>query len=187
MIAGKGRLVSQISVGGMPKDLILVDGNTFREVFTLNRPYIFHGEYTAAADENDYSNSRNFLTSDGLAGLSISPDGWLASFFSNLPERGFMNAVGGIIRAEVRKLVCIASEDRALVYMYMQLGFSVCAETLDDRGLMRKYHGKRFVEDYSLYHKVLYHVFMINDAFYREDKFQLFNNYFKALEYVESL
>ena len=71
--------------------------------------------------------------------------------------------------------------------MYMQLGFSVCAETLDDRGLMRKYHGKRFVEDYSLYHKVLYHVFMINDAFYREDKFQLFNNYFKALEYVESL
>ena len=70
MIAGKGRLVSQISVGGMPKDLILVDGNTFREVFTLNRPYIFHGEYTAAADENDYSNSRNFLTSDDLAGLS---------------------------------------------------------------------------------------------------------------------
>ena len=142
-IEGKGKPVFRISVGGVPKELLLVDGDTFHEAFTLNRPYIFHGECTAAADENDYGASRNFLTADGLAGFSISADGWLSSFFSNLPERGFLEAVGDIIRKDTRKLVCIASEDRVLVDMYMRSGFSVIAETLDDRGLMRKYHGKR--------------------------------------------
>lgn len=82
-----GSPVATLTFSGVSRDLLMVDAETFAEVFSLNKPYIFHGEYTAPAAENDYRNAENYLTSDGFAGFSISSDGWLMSLFSNLKEK----------------------------------------------------------------------------------------------------
>ena len=175
-----------LSVGGSKKQLLLVTGDVFADVFTLNRPYIFHGEYTASAAENDYMTARNYLISDGLAGFSISADGWLMSLFSNLPVERFLNEVNDIIKTNVNKLVCIASEDCYLVSMYERMGFSVCAATEEDRELMRLYHGDRFMDDYLQYHKSLRHIFMIHGNTVMNG-IRYFQDYFEALEHVCSI
>ena len=141
----QGTPITPLTFGGISRNLLMVDAITFAEVFTLNRPYIFHGEYTAPATENDYANAENYLTSDGLAGFSISSNGWLMSLFFNTEENGFLKASAGIIREKARKLVCIVSEDQKLVDIYKAIGYHVVATTTDDISLMREYHGDRFV------------------------------------------
>lgn len=187
-IRGKvqGTPIASLTFGGIPRELLKVDAETFAEVFSLNRPYIFHGEYTAPASENDYRNAENYLTSDGLAGFSTSYDGWLMSLFSNTEQKGFLRASEGIIRGKARKLVCIVSEDTKLVDIYKALGFYVVATTIDDIDLMREYHGERFVLDYLQCHSSLRHVFMVKGKA-SEDDISIFADYWKAKEYVQEL
>ena len=187
-IRGKvqGTPIASLAFGGVSKELLMVDAKTFAKVFTLNRPYIFHGEYTAPAAENDYENAENYLTSDGLAGFSISSDGWLMSLFSNAEEKGFLRAVEEIIRGKARKLVCIVSEDQKLVDFYKASGFHVVATTIDDISLMREYHGDKFVKDYLQHHTALRHVFMVQGESSKDD-IGAFADYWKAKEYVQEL
>ena len=182
----QGTPIETLTFEGIPKELLKVDAKTFAEVFSLNRPYIFHGEYTAPAAENDYENAENFLTSDGLAGFSISSDGWLMSLFSNTEEKGFLRAIEGIIRGKARKLVCIVSEDQKLVDMYKTIGFHVVATTTDDIPLMWEYHGERFVRDYLQHHTALMHVFMMWGKASGND-IRVFADYWIAKEYVQGL
>ena len=187
-IRGKvlGTQVTTITLSGVSRELLMVDAETFAEVFSLIRPYIFHGEYTAPAAENDYENAENYLTSDELAGFSISYDWWLMSLFSNTEEKGFLRAIEGIIREKARKLVCIVSEDTKLVDIYKALGFHEVATTIDDIPLIRKYHGDRFVRDYLQRHTSLRHVFMIQGESSGDD-IRVFADYWKAKDYVQGL
>ena len=182
----QGTPITSLAFGGISRELLMVDAETFAEVFSLNRSYIFHGEYTAPAVENDYRNAENYLTSDGLAGFSISSDGWLMSLFSNTEEKGFLRAIEGIIREKTRKLVCIVSEDQKLVDIYKAIGFHAVAITVNDIGLMREYHGDRFVQDYLLRHTSLRHVFMVKGKA-SEDDIRIFADYWKAKEYVQEI
>lgn len=187
-IRGKvqGTPIASLAFGGVSRELLMVDAKIFAKVFTLNRPYIFHGEYTTPAAENDYENAENYLTSDGLAGFSISSDGWLMSLVSNTEEKGFLKAAEGIIRVKARKLVCIVSEDTKLLDIYEALGFHEVATTIDDIPLMRKYHGDRFVRDYLQRHTSLRHVFMVQGDVSGAD-IRAFADYWEAKEYVQGM
>ncbi len=57
-----------------------VDGNLFRECFSIARKFLFNGD---AVDIHDsYDDCKCYLSSDGLSGFAIEPDGNLVSVFS---------------------------------------------------------------------------------------------------------
>ena len=52
-----------------------IDGNTFRDCFSIVRKFLFSGD---AVDIHDsYDNCKCYLSSDGLSGFAIEPDGKL--------------------------------------------------------------------------------------------------------------
>ena len=145
--------------------LLEVDGETFSSIFSINRRFLFRGDYTAPASENDYSSARNFLTDEGLSGFSVSNDGWLTSLFSNARTKGFLKTVSPFIKTIANKLVCIAGCDikcSKLVKLYAKyFNFKKVAMTKDDTELMAKYHGQEFTRHFHQANERLYHVFMV--------------------------
>ncbi|MCR5624553.1 MAG: hypothetical protein K6G11_04840, partial [Lachnospiraceae bacterium] len=161
----KGVKVDEFKIEKENHQLLKVDGNIFKKVFTENRKYIYKGDFTAPPDDNDYSDSANYLSEDGLAGFSITKDGWLTSFFSNYGRSGFSKAVKKYIVNSAYKLVCIVAdsdENNGLVRLYENLyGFRKYAATIDDTEVMRKYYGSEFIDNFVSKNGVPFHVFMI--------------------------
>ena len=141
MRANIGALVSgdfagDISLGRSTTRLLKVDGEVFGRVFTMNREFLYRGDYTAPSDENDYRNADNYLTEDGIAGFSITETGWLVSLFSNCSERGFARAVAGFVSPRAYKLTCIVTDKNpggGLIELYEKCyGFRPYARTIDE-------------------------------------------------------
>ena len=186
----KGEYIKTITIDSYQRKLLKVDGKTFKSVFVVNRIYLQNGEYTAPPDENEYIESSNYLTEDGLAGFSISPTGWLVSLFSNYTFSGFAASVNSIIREKASKLVCIVSdslEENRLVKHYKEcFGFRVYARTTDDTEIMTIYYGREFISNFISRHGKPFHVFMVSElAKTVNEEIAVFNDYFKAEEFVE--
>ena len=73
--------------------LLTVSPVCFKRSFDVNRIYLYRGDFTAPSYENDYFNAVNYLTENGLAGFSVSNDGWLSSLFSNQTWKGFARMI----------------------------------------------------------------------------------------------
>lgn len=69
------------------------EGKLFHDIFEAVRIYLPNGELVDLHD--DYSNCKCFVTSDGLCGFAIEPDGNLVSVFSLSPStnKGFLYAI----------------------------------------------------------------------------------------------
>ncbi len=175
---------------GEVRRLLKVRGEIFKTVFTENRKYLFRGDYTALPDENDYSNASNYLSEDGLAGFSVTDNGWLVSLFSNQSRPGFAAAVREYIIRDAYKLVCIVTdkaEDNKLVRLYEQLyGFRIYAETTDDTSVMRRYYGDEFIDAFVSRNGTPFHIFMIGcNAEGEGTGVRCFEDYFEAEAYVD--
>lgn len=168
--------------------IISVNGDVFKKVFSINRQYLYRGNFTADPDENNYSESDNYLTSDGLSGFSITSDGWLVSMFSNHAHRGFMNSISGFLRNNVKKLECITTDNEPyLVDMYIKhLDCSIVARSVDDTELMYNYYSEEFMDLFLNSYGRPYHIFMINDG-KREKHMKTISGYFNAHRYVNEL
>ena len=171
--------------------LFQVDGKVFKKVFSINRKYLFHGDSTAPANENDFYENENYVTENGLSGFSLTKKGWGCSLFSNQPWNGFAKGVKNIITDKTKKIVCINSENdfsHNLVDMYENLlGFSVCATTIDDEKIMREYYGNKFMNNFvKRQGKKPHHVFMIRSKT-KPKEIKTFEDYFEAYEYVDKL
>ena len=170
--------------------LLEVDGETFSSIFSINRRFLFRGDYTAPASENDYSSARNFLTDEGLSGFSVSNDGWLTSLFSNASRRGFLKNVSMFIKNIANKLVCIVGCDiknSKLIKLYAKyFNFKIVAMTIDDTKLMALHHGQKFTRNFLKFNERLYHVFMVEMGDKKEKiKPKVFDDYFEAKAFVE--
>ncbi len=174
-----GKVLREISVGGKTHGLLSVDGEVFRKTFSICRPLLYRGEYTADPAETDYSKALCVLTDDGLSGFSITEDKWLVSLFS-MHGGGFVTQVPDIME-KAQKLVCVASGDirkNNLVGVYSKLGFRICAVTRDDTETFRRFYGSRFINEFTALHGRPYHVFMCRGA--APEKIQEFSEYFEA-------
>ena len=185
----KGEPVLTLQMNGKEIALMKTDGPTFAYIFSQNRRYLFRGEYTAEPVDNDYNNSDSYVTENGLAGFSLSYDGWLTSLFSNLPEKGFALAAKSFILPRVDRLCCIISgdgNDSALARFYMEFyGFVPWAYTLDDRVLMRQCYGDEFVDTFEKLHGVPRHLFMLKKEICPPDvEPRIFDDYFEAENYT---
>ena len=195
MRANIGALVSgdfagDISLGGSTTRLLKVDGEVFGRVFTMNREFLYRGDYTAPSDENDYRNADNYLTEDGIAGFSITETGWLVSLFSNCSERGFARAVAGFVSPRAYKLTCIVTDKNpggGLIELYEKCyGFRPYARTIDDTDVMREHYGDRFMDAFVDRHGIPFHLFMIGrDAAGQTSGMFSFPDYFEAVEFVD--
>lgn len=155
-----------------------------------NRQYLYNGEYTAPADENDYESADNYLTEDGLAGFSLSQTGWLTSLYSNYMTGGFAHAIRKYIMESTHKLVCIVAdtdEGNELVELYRkEYGFRKYAQTIDDTDLLRNVYGDRFIDDFLQHNGMPFHVFMIRgNVSAGTDEVRKFGYYFDAADYVD--
>ena len=94
-----------------------VDGQTFRDIFEIARAHLKFGECLDlhpldTVDHGDwtevgYNDTRNFLSSDGLSGFSITKDGDLISVFNlNLTKKGFLRSIAPFIKENAKTLDC---------------------------------------------------------------------------------
>ena len=187
----KGDIVGEFDICGTTHNLLRVSGNVFRDVFIENRKFLYKGDYTAPSEENDYLNSINYLSEDGLAGFSITSKGWLVSLFSNYKNGGFARAIKKFIVNHAYKLVCIVAnteEGNKLVELYKNIyGFREYVTTINDTDIMRKYYGDDFINSFTMKRGTPFHVFMIGEtAKGVGNDIKKFQNYYEAEEYVNN-
>lgn len=124
-----------------------VDPQLFHDIFEIVRTYLKNGELVDLHD--DYSDAKCFITSDGLVGFAIEPDGNLVSVFSLNPKEngGFLYAIKDMVREEgATHLDVYASDKQPLQEIYSKtLGFYTAA-TMDynmeyDHDDIAKNHG----------------------------------------------
>ena len=184
-----GDPIDSFVIEGKPKSLLKVDGATFRNIFIKNRKYLYKGDYTAPSNENDYIDAHNYVTSDGLAGFSISKDGWLVSLYSSYEKAGFIKLISKYVIKDAYKLVCIVTnkeEENKLVNLYKEIyGFKIYVKTINDIRVMREHYGDEFIDSFVLHNGTPYHIFMIsNNASVDNTEIKIFDDYFEAEEYV---
>lgn len=109
--------------------ILKVDAGTFHDVFEINRSLLLHGELVDLHD--DYSDCKCFLTSDGLAGFAIEPDGNLISVFSQFStsKPGFLHAIKDfVIEQGATHCDCYDSKLQPLPSIYEKtLGWQVAS------------------------------------------------------------
>lgn len=124
-----------------------VDGNLFHDIFEVTKTYLYNGELVDLHD--DYSDCNCYITSDGLCGFAIEPNGNLVSIFSLSPRtnKGFLYAIRDFIKQEgATHLDAYESKKQPLQEMYSKtLGFHTAA-TMDynmeyDHDDIAKNHG----------------------------------------------
>lgn len=124
-----------------------VNPKLFHDIFEIVRTYLHNGELVDLHD--DYSDAKCFITSDGLAGFAIEPDGNLVSVFSLNPEEngGFLYAIKDMVKEEgATHLDAYNSKNQPLEMIYEKtLGFHTAA-TMDynmeyDHDNIAKNHG----------------------------------------------
>lgn len=124
-----------------------VNPKLFHDIFEIVRIYLHNGELVDLHD--DYSDAKCFITSDGLAGFAIEPDGNLVSVFSLNPEEngGFLYVIKDMVREEgATHLDAYDSKNQPLEMIYEKtLGFHTAA-TMDynmeyDHDDIAKNHG----------------------------------------------
>ena len=124
-----------------------VDGSLFHDIFEVTKTYLYNGELVDLHD--DYSDCNCYITSDGLCGFSIEPNGNLVSVFSLSPRtnKGFLYAIRDFIKQEgATHLDAYESKKQPLQEMYSKiLGFHTAA-TMDynmeyDHDDIAKNHG----------------------------------------------
>ncbi|MBQ0142623.1 MAG: hypothetical protein KBT06_07485, partial [Prevotellaceae bacterium] len=101
----------------------------FHDIFEINRSYLRYGELVVLHD--DYSDCKCFLTSDGLAGFAIDPDGNLISVFSQYGrlKPGFLHAIKDfVIEQGATHCDCYDSKLQPLPSIYEKtLGWQVAS------------------------------------------------------------
>ena len=124
-----------------------VNPQLFHDIFEIVRTYLKNGELVDLHD--DYSDAKCFVTSDGLAGFAIEPNGNLVSVYSLNPREngGFLYAIKDMVRDEgATHLDAYASDKQPLQEIYAKtLGFHTAA-TMDynmeyDHDDIAKNHG----------------------------------------------
>lgn len=186
-----GERICEIHPGdGKAVKLYKVSDDCFHRLFELNRLFLYRGDFTAPADENDYRQGYSLVTESGLAGLYVTTDGWLISVYSNEKWSGFVRLTAGLIKEKVKKVVCIVAGDAllsGLVQLYMDsFDLKVVAVTIDDRERMIEYYGEDFIKDFSAHHGIPHHVFLGRKNI-DVNSVRNFADYFEALDYVNGI
>ena len=135
----------------------------FHDIFEINRNYLQNGNLVDLHD--DYSNCKCFITSDGLAGFAIEPDGNLVSVFSLNPtdKKGFLHAIKSFIKEQgANKLDCFISKAQPLKIIYEKtLGFKAASILDFNYEVLAESKGKEYADNFVKTHGEAQVAFMV--------------------------
>ena len=83
-----------------------VPGDLFHDVFEVCHPYLKNGDCVDIHEAQDYNNNQNYLSENGLSGISITKDGDLVSVFNLSNEGGFLKTIAPIVKEKCKTLDC---------------------------------------------------------------------------------
>ncbi len=75
-----------------------VDAETFHDVFEIVQKYLRHGDAVDVHNVEDYQDTKNHLSDNGLRGFAVTPGGDLISVF-NLGTQGFLKTIKDVVGA----------------------------------------------------------------------------------------
>ncbi|MCR4821237.1 MAG: hypothetical protein K5838_08965 [Elusimicrobiales bacterium] len=140
-----------------------VNPKLFHDIFEINRKYLPNGNLVDLHD--DYSNCKCFITSDGLAGFAIEPDGNLVSVFSLNPtdKKGFLYAIRDFIKKHgANKLDCFISQAQPLQGIYKKtLGFKTASILDFNYEVLAESKGKEYADNFVKTHGEAQVAFMV--------------------------
>lgn len=185
--------IQRLVVGYAIEDnLLKVDSVTFKLIFSINRRYLYRGDCTAPADENDYTVNRNYITKDGLSGFSITPDNWIVSVFSNNKSNNLLDILSRYIESGSKVVVIANSDwiDSRLIKSYInKLGFTPVATTINSVNSMMTTYGYDYMKTFmDTYGRHLMHVFLVkvSDAGW-SNSVESFNSFEDAFNYTNNV
>ena len=95
-----------------------VDARTFAKCFATCHQFLKHGDCVDIHKEKDYKETENYISEDGLQGISITKDGDLISVFSISKDHGFLRTVAPLVKEKIRTLDCFESSTQQLATAY---------------------------------------------------------------------
>lgn len=107
-----------------------IDANTFHDIFEISKAYTKNGELVDLHIVEDYKNTKNYLSDDGMSGFAITKDGDLISVFNAHGDnkKGFLSAISDIVKDKVKSLDCYVSEKQNLREIYeKKFGFKTAS------------------------------------------------------------
>lgn len=133
-----------------------VPGELFHDIFEICHKFLPKGDCVDIHSAEDYKDNENFIWEDGLAGISITPEGDLVSVFSLSGKRGFLDTIAPIVKKKCRTLDCfkISKSEYGLPELYSdKFGFKTTSILDFNYELMAHDKGKKyanhFVETYG--------------------------------------
>lgn len=203
-IIKNAQVVQTIRLQGDFKNPILlyeVNDSIFKKLLTLNRKVLYKEDCVVPTFKTDYTANRNYVTSDGLSGFSLTPDNWLVSIYSN-DNTLFLDVLSSFLcrenlyRKVTYKLVSIVTGDadldyiktNKLVQLYMnKLNMNIVAYCTDDVTMMLDIYGEKFTESFcKFYNSSPKYVILTTDTI-EPNKVNKFDNVVKAIDYVNNL
>ena len=155
-----------------------VEPSLFHDIFEISRTYLLNGELVDLHD--DYTNCQCFLSSDGLQGFAIEPNGNLVSVYNlDKSKKGFLSAISDIIKKQTSHLDCYVSPNQNLREMYeKKFGFKT-ASIMD-------YNMEYDHDNIAKNHNMPQVAFMVNTNENVETKHFNKDQYDEAVEYQQS-
>lgn len=162
-----------------------VDGQAFHDIFSTVHQYLLSGD--AVDVHGDYSNTKNFLSSDGLSGFAIEENGNLVSVFS-LGNKGFLKTIKDYVKQNgATKLDCYNSKLQNLPEIYEKtLGFKLASILDFDYDFLVEDKGKEYADYFVENYGEAPVAFMVNTDQDIETKYFDKNSYSEAEAYRDS-
>ena len=155
-----------------------VEPSLFHDIFEISRTYLLNGELVDLHD--NYIDCKCFLSSDGLQGFAIEPNGNLVSVYNlDKSKKGFLSAISDIIKKQTSHLDCYVSPNQNLREMYeKKFGFKT-ASIMD-------YNMEYDHDNIAKNHNMPQVAFMVNTNENVETKHFNKDQYDEAVEYQQS-
>ena len=142
------RLLKNPKTGENKTYVANVPGDLFHDVFETCHAYLLKGDCVDIHEAQDYQDSENYLSADGLSGFSIK-NGDLISVFNLSPERGMLKTIAPIIKERCRTLDCFDSEKQHLPEFYSgAFGFKTASVLDFNYDLLAQEKGKDYAEHF---------------------------------------
>ena len=179
--------VVNIKSGKVIKFYKNIDANLFHDVFEIVQKFLYSGDAVDLHSVQDYKNTKNYLSEDGLSGFSITKDGDLISVF-NLGQKGFLKSIKDFVKQEGAKtLDCFNSKKQDLPTIYSKtLGFKTASILEFNYEMLVEDKGQEYADYFVETYGKAPVAFMVNTDEEVQAKHFNKDQYMQAVEYRDS-
>ena len=163
-----------------------VDADSFHDTMEIVQKFLRNGDAVDVHNVEDYKNTKNYLSEDGLSGFAITQDGDLISVF-NMGAKGYLDTISEEVKKNAKTLDCFQSEKQPLADMYeKKLGFKKASIMDFNYDFLVEEKGKEYADYFVKTYGEAPVVFMVNTDQDVETKHFNKDQYDEAVQYRDS-